>query len=147
MKVILLQDVKKLGKKRDIVEVSDGYARNFLLSKNLAVPYTKGSQQHVTNDIQKEKEEDALLFAEATQLKNTIESLELKFKLKHHQDKVFGSISSKMIYEALKANNIIVEKKKINLTHPLASLGYHYVEIDLYKKRVIAKVKVYVAAE
>lgn len=149
MKVILLSDVKKLGKKGEIVNVADGFARNSLIPKNLAVEATKRSLEVLDEQNQHAKEMDDQHVQEATQLKNKIEALTLEFKMKTGAGgKTFGSVSSKQIAELLqKKYDIVVDKRKFVDTEHITSLGVTYVRVDLYKNRVIAKIKVHVGEQ
>lgn len=147
MKVILLSDVKKVGKKGDIVEVADGYGRNFLIGKKLAVEATKksmeilGQQNAESAAAEKQKEKDA----EA--LKETLKKITLEFKVKSGKEgRVFGSVSTKQIVEQLmKVHNIKVDKRKVLDTGSISSLGYSDVRIDLYKNKVIGVIRVHVS--
>jgi len=135
MKVILLKDVRKQGKKDQIIDVSDGYANNFLIKNGLAVPATEVSKQRLAKELdQKQKEEEALI-KKCQELADDIKKIEISIKVKTgEQDKVFGTVSSKQICEELKKKNINIDKKKIILDHALDSLGTHNVIIDLHKK-------------
>ena len=105
MKVILLEDGKKQGKKGQIINVKDGYG-NYLITNKLAVLETKGSKKVLDMQNQKAKEEADKLLEECKELKKQIEKLTLTFKVKTgKQDQVFGSISTKQIVSKLKENN------------------------------------------
>lgn len=135
MKVILLQDVKKQGKKDDIIEVSDGYANNFLLKNKLAIPFTKGSKNVLDNQLEKRSNDEKALIAECEKIANQLKTKELFFQVKTGaQDRVFGTISSKQIQEELKKLGYNIDKKKIILSNPIDSLGTHNVTIELHKK-------------
>lgn len=143
MKVILNQDVKGQGKKGDLIEVSDGYARNFLLPKNLAIPATKeninvlkGQQESREYRQQKELEE-----AQETAKKISEISVVLKAKAGDN-GKLFGSITSKDVSEALTAqHHIKIDKKKFVLPDGIKSLGTTQVDIKIHPG-VLAKLKV-----
>ena len=143
MKVILLSDVKNVGKKGEVKEVSDGYARNFLIRNRLAVEATKGSLNVLDKQNQAAADLEAQKVAEAKVLKEEIEKLTLVFKVKVGKEgRVFGTVSTKQITEELlKRYKIKVEKRKFVDTDNLATLGYHNVKIELHKG-VIATVKV-----
>ena len=147
MRVILLQDVKKVGKKGQTVEVSDGFAANFLFPRKLAVKETKKSveileQQNEDARIAKEKAKE-----EAIRIKEQLEKITLEMKLKANNGKVFGSISFKQVEEALKSQfNIIIDRRKIITKDPINQLGYSRLEIELYKG-VIGIINVHVTEE
>lgn len=142
MRVILKQDVKKVGKKGQIVDVSDGYARNYLIARGLAVPETKKSLEI----LDKQKKEDAAMEAkkeaEARELAKELEKVTLTFRVNSGAEgKVFGSVSTKQITEALNRQGIKVDKRKILDTQPIQTLGVTKVRIELYRN-VIGTVNV-----
>ena len=146
MKVILLADVPKVGKKGEIKDVADGYARNYLLKRNLAVQESEGSKKV----LEKQKEEAAKLDAqrrkEAEELKKVIEATALEFKVKAKNGKVSGSVSTKQIEDELRKQDITIDKRKIKDNVPLNELGTYNVKVELYKD-VVANIKVILTEE
>lgn len=135
MKVILLQDVKKVGKKGQTIEVSDGYALNFLIPRRLAVKVSEKSVQ-----ILEKQNEDARIAMEnakkeAEVIKSKLQNITVEFTLKAGVNgKVFGSISLKQVEEELKAkHNVTIDKRKFITKGPIDSLGITKLEIELFK--------------
>lgn len=142
MKVILLTDVKKQGKKDQVIDVSDGYAQNFLINKGLAVPYNTQNKNKLERDLKTREEEEETLIKECELLKKKLENITIKFVAKTGKDgRMFGSISSKQISDELKTLGFEIDKKKIVSDHPIDSLGTHVVKVNLHKK-VVADLKV-----
>lgn len=145
MKVILLTDVKNVGKKGQVVEVSDSYARNVLIKKKQGLEATGKNM----NDLKLQKANDekvaAQNLADARVLAEQIEKSSIVLKVKVGEGgKLFGSISTKEIAEAVKEQlNLEVDKKKIQLTNPIKSTGEMDVPIKLHTK-VTARLKVHV---
>ena len=148
MKVILLADVKKLGKKDQTIEVSDGYAVNFLFPRHLAVQVTKKSVEVLENQQEARRENDAKMKAEAEQLAKKLDAITLVFKVKTGREgKLFGAISLKQVAEELqKQFSIEIDKRKFVDKGPLDELGFYHLGVELYKG-VIGKVHVQVAEE
>lgn len=143
MRVIFIKDLKNQGKKGEIKEVKDGYAKNFLIKNGYAIKETKESLKKLERDKQKQKELDSQKKAEALKIKQELESQTYKFTVKTgKEDKVFGSISVKQIKD--KINDLYhLDKTQINLENPIQTLGFHEVEINLYKDiKAIIKVEV-----
>ena len=135
MKVILLKDVKTKGKKDDIIDVSDGYANNYLIKNGLAVLYTKRSKEVLDNELTERKNKEDELIQELNKIKNKIENKEFIFKVKAGKDdKVFGTISSKQIAEELNKKGYNIDKKCIRIDNAIDSLGTHIVLVELHKK-------------
>lgn len=144
MKVILLQDVKKVGKKGEVVKVSDGYGQNFLIKNKLAVLETAGSKEVLDNQIAMQKKEDEKNKKQAQELAKQLETITVEFPLKSGKDgKTFGSVSTKMIVDELKQKyNIKIDKRKFIDAKPIAALGYARLKVELYRD-VIATINVH----
>ena len=146
MQVILLQDVKNVGKKNQTVNVSDGYANNFLLKNHLAVPVSKKSKE-----ILESQKENARI-AEENKKKLALEQVEqlkkitLEFSLSVGKDsKPFGSISTKQVAEELLAKyKIEIDKRKFLENPKMDALGFHTLKIELYKG-VVGEIKVHIS--
>lgn len=147
MKVILLQDVKKQGKKGQMIEVSDGYGRNFLIKTGLAklADNSAVNQLNAENKAKARHEAEELEKAKALKVKIEDEKTVVTIKAKSGNDgRLFGTIPSKQIAEELnKQFDLKIDKRKIHLEHNLASLGYHHVEVKLHHE-VTAKINVHV---
>ena len=135
MKVILLQDIKNVGKKDEIINSSDGYARNYLFPKKLAVEATKDNLNQLkarqdTAERKKEQEKE-----EAKQLAEKLKKITLSIQVKAGENgKIFGGVTAKEIAENLKEQqNIEIDKKKIIVKETIKALGNYSVEIKLYE--------------
>ena len=144
MKVILTQDVKKVGKKGDIVNVADGYGQNFLIKNKLAVLATEHGKEIVAHNKEQERLQDLENKKKAEELKETLENITLEFALSSGKDgKTFGSVSTKNVAEELlKTHDIKIDKRKFINARPIQDLGYINIKIELYKD-VIATIKVH----
>lgn len=144
MKVIFIKDVKGQGKKDEIKEVKDGYAKNFLIKLGYAVPANTNTMNKLNKDLENRKQKEDELIDECNKIKTKIEKEIIFFKVKTgKQDMMFGQISIKQIKEELSKLNYKVDKTQILLDHPITSLGTHSVEIELHKKvKAILKVQV-----
>ena len=134
MKVILLKDVKSQGKKDDIIDVSDGYARNFLFTKGLAIEATKKNLNDLNQKKAVEERNAALELEEAKKTAEELKKIEVTVKIKAGADgKAFGSVSSKEIAEAVKSQKgMEIDKKKIVLKDPIKALGNYNIEVKLH---------------
>ena len=146
MKVILLEDVKKVGKKGSIVEVSDGYGANFLIPRKLAVLATKTSLEIKKNQDDNKAKEEEIKKEKAIELKENIKDLVLELKAGIGKEgKLFGAISSKEIVEEYKKQfNVELDKRKFINFNPITALGYVKIEVELYKD-VIGVITVHVS--
>ena len=134
MKVIFIKDLKNQGKKGEIKEVKDGYAQNFLIKNGYAVKETKESLKILDRDNKKAEELDKENREQAKKIKKELESKSYKFQVKTGKgDKVFGSVSVKQIKEKLD-EKYKIDKKQIIIKNPIHSLGFHEVDINLYKE-------------
>lgn len=144
MKVILTQDVKKVGKKGEIVNVADGYGQNFLIKNKMAVLATQYGKEIVAQNKEQARLQDLENKKNAEELKVVLEKLVLEFTLKAGKDgRTFGSISTKnVVEELLKKYDIKVDKRKFIDARPIQALGYTNLKIELYKD-VIATIRVH----
>lgn len=141
MQVIFIKDLKGQGKKDEIKEVKDGYAENFLIKKGYAVVLNETNLAKLKREQNNNQRQDAEKRSLAEKQKEEIEKHIFTFKVKTGaQDRVFGSVSSKQIKESLDKKGYNIDKRQIKLENNLTTLGYHTVEIELYKN-VIAKLK------
>lgn len=135
MKVILLKDVKSQGRKDDIINVSDGYANNYLIKNKLAVAYTDTSKKILDKQIQIRNDEEAKIVANLTEIKNKLNDKIIEFRVKTGKDdRVFGTVSSKQISDKINELGYDIDKKCILIDTPLSSLGTYKVKIKLHKK-------------
>ena len=148
MKVILTQDVKGVGKKDQILEVNDGYARNFLIPKKLGAQASTANlallkSKQDSRDFKKQEEKK-----EAEQIKEKLEKIRLDIKVKSGENgKIFGGVTSKEISDVLKDKySINIDKKKIELKETIKIVGITTVDIKLFEG-IIGKVKVNVIPE
>lgn len=146
MKIILLQDVKNVGKKDEIVDVADGYGRNFLVNKKLGVEVTKHSMNVLNRQKEEAAEEEKQKELDAIAIKEKLSTITLEFTVKSGAGgRVFGSVSGKQIIEQLnKKHQIFLDKRKLVDKDAISSLGFSHVKIDLYKNKVIGEIKIHV---
>ncbi len=142
MKVILKEDIERVGKRGEIVNVSDGYARNYLIPKKLAVPATPSNLKAFQNEEKLRKMKADREKTKAEKLANKIKNISITIAVKTGEDdKLFGAVSSVDILSALKEKGIELQKGMIRMEESIRSLGTHYVPIKLHPE-VEAKLKV-----
>jgi large subunit ribosomal protein L9 len=148
MKVILTQDIKSVGKKGQIIDASDGYARNFLLPKKMAVIADNSNLNALKTKQEANKYKRDMSKASAEELAGKMKDFELIFKIKAGDNgKTFGSITSKDIAEKLNEKYFVeVDKKKIGLNDAIKSLGTYMIDIKLFEG-ITGKLKVSVISE
>ena len=148
MQVILLEDVKTLGKKGQIVKVSDGYATNFVLPKKLGVEATPKNLNDLKVQQKRDEKAAAELLAQAQEFGKKVESVTVKVSMKGGEGgKVFGSVSSKEIATAAKQQfGFDIDKKKLQLAEPIKSFGVFEVPEKLHPQ-VTSKLKVSVTEQ
>ena len=144
MEVIFIKDLKNQGKKGEIKNVKDGYAENFLIKKGYAVIKTKESLAKLQCEQRNKAAQDAENKKTAESLKKELDNVVIDFKVKTGEgDKVFGSISVKQIKDELQNKGFKIDKSQIEIVNPIASLGFHNVNIKLYPS-ITATIKVHV---
>jgi large subunit ribosomal protein L9 len=147
MKLILLSDVKALGKKGEVVDVAEGYARNFLLPRNLATEASKGALTMLDEQHKARKKREAQQVAETKELATLLESKPVPVRAKAGGNgKLFGTVTNADIADAIvQSFSVSVDKHKIEVKNPIKALGSYPVEIRL-GKNIVAKTTVSVVA-
>ena len=147
MEVILREDVEKLGTRGQLVKVSPGYARNFLLPKRLAVTATESNKKIVEQERQAHLRKEAKLAADASDLAKMMAAVTVTISQKAGEnDQLFGSVTSKDIAESLEKQGYTIERRKIVLDEPIRSLGDFKVPLRLHRD-VTAEITVQVVKE
>lgn len=146
MQIILLQDVKALGKKGELVNVSDGYARNFILPKKVGLEANAKNLNDLKLQKAAEEKKQKEILEEAKALAKDLESKTLELKIKTGEGgRTFGSISSKEIAQELKTQySLDIDKKKLQINDPIKTIGTHTVPVKLHPQ-VTAELKVKVS--
>jgi large subunit ribosomal protein L9 len=133
MKVLLKDDVKDVGKRGDVVMVKDGFARNYLLPRNLALEVTPGNMKIIEEERQAQRRREAKEKSEAQGLSERISAVSCVIPVKvGEEDKMYGAITSQHIAEALEKEGIKISKKNIELESPIKTLGVYEVPIRLH---------------
>jgi len=144
MEVILKQDVNRLGKAGSIINVKDGFARNFLIPNGLAVPKSKSNLQKFEQEKQRKSLESERAKKEAEEIKNKLSALSITIPvLTQEEDKIFGSISAVDVERCLKEEGLDIDKNLIIMDEPIKSLGIYEIPIKLHPE-IEAKVKVWI---
>lgn len=147
MKVILQAEVENLGSPGQVVEVADGYARNYLIPRGLVVEATKSNLKKLEEEKRKSELREKHQLEEAQQLIHKIEGLTLQLLRKAGEDnKLFGSVTTQDLAEALNQQGIDIDKRKIELAEPIKSLGEFLVPIRL-REEITTNLKVLVTGE
>jgi large subunit ribosomal protein L9 len=147
MDLILREDIDKLGNRGDLVKVADGYARNYLLPKRLAVPATDSNKKIVEQERQGHLRREVKLVGEAQDLATLMSGVTVTIAQKAGEmDQLFGSVTSKDIAEALEKQDYHIDRRKIQLAEPIRQLGEYKVPVRLHRD-VTAEVLVHVVKE
>jgi large subunit ribosomal protein L9 len=146
IEVILKEHVEHLGRRGEVVKVADGYARNFLLPRQLALAVTTENKRQIGREKTKAEARDAEELTQAQALQTRLEAVEVVIgrRVGEH-DTLYGSVTTSDVAEALAAKGLTVDRRKIQLTDPLKTLGEHLVPVKLHRD-VVANVKVKVEA-
>ena len=135
MEVILREDIETLGHRGALVKVADGYARNYLLPKRLAVSATEANKKIVAQEREAWLRKEAKLKVDAEDLGKLIGNVTLTFKQKvGENDHLFGSVTAKDIAEALEKQNFQIDRRKVHLEEPIKTLGEHKVTLKLHRE-------------
>jgi len=147
MKVILRKDQDKLGQVGAVVEVKDGYARNYLIPKGIAYPASDGSMRALTEEKKQAERRSTKELKGSEKLATELEKLSITIKMKVGEDeKLFGSVTSQMIADAVKEQGFDIDKRIIEIAEPIKALGIYNVDVKLHQN-VTGKVKVWVVRE
>lgn len=147
MKVILRKNFDQLGKVGDVVNVKDGYARNYLIPRQIAYQATAGNIRALEEEKKQIQKREAKEFEEAQKLAAELENVSVSIPVKvGEEDKIFGTVTSQMIVDALKEKGFEIDKRKVEITEQIKSLGIYTVAIKLHTN-VTASVKTWVVRE
>ncbi len=147
MEVVLMKDYEKLGKALDVITIKDGYARNYLIPKGIAVPATEGNKKRVAEAKRLAEIREKKKIEESQVLASKIEQVPCTIPVKvGEEDRIYGSVSSQEIADFLKKEGFEIEKRQVELDEPIKQLGVYNVNINIYKN-VSARLKVWVVKE
>ena len=147
MKIILRKEMEKLGGIGTVVEVKDGYARNYLIPKGLAYPATEGNMRALAEEKKQAEQRQIKERKSGEKLATELEKVSITLQMKvGEEDKLFGSVTGQMIADALKEKGFEIDKRHIDLEEPIKSLGIYNVNIKL-SQGVTGKVKLWVVRE
>lgn len=147
MKVILRKNFDQLGKVGEIVNVKDGYARNFLIPRGVAYQATQGNIRALEEEKKQIQKRETKELEEAQKLAAEMEKVSVTIPVKvGEEEKIFGTVTSQMIVDSLKEKGFEVDKRKVEITEPIKSLGIYSVVVKLHSN-VTATVKTWVVRE
>jgi large subunit ribosomal protein L9 len=147
MKVILIEDIEKLGKANEVVEVKDGFARNYLIPQRKAIPATPQNLLRLEEQNKRRQREQEKAKQEAIELARSLDGLSVNVSVRvHDEDKLYGSVTAEEISEALKQEGFDIDKKCIILEEPIKRLGVFDCVVRLHPE-VEAKIRVWVVKE
>jgi large subunit ribosomal protein L9 len=144
MKIILKEDLESLGKCGEVIQVKDGYARNYLFPKNLAIPATKGNLSSIEEITRQKKFRDEKKKKGEEKLKYDLEKISITAEVKvGEEDRVFGSVTSQDIALLLKEQGFEIDKRRIDLEEPIRALGVYTVPVKIHGD-IVANLKIWV---
>ena len=144
MKVILIKDVEKLGQIGDEIEIKDGYARNYLIPRKVAIESTKGAVKILEQKRKERARRELLLKEEMQVVAEKIAGISCTISMEAgEEEKLFGAVTTEMIAEALAAEGAEIDKKKIDLAEPIKALGVYTIDVKLHPE-VKAQARVWV---
>ncbi len=144
MKIILKEDLKDLGKCGEVIQVKDGYARNYLFPKNLAIPATKGNLRSINEVTRQKKIRDDKKIKGDEKLKADLEKISITAEVRvGEEDRIFGSVTSQDIAGLLKEKGFEVDKRKIELDEPIKALGVYTIPVKIHGE-LVANLKLWV---
>lgn len=147
MKIILRQNFEKLGKIGEIIDVKDGYARNYLIPRKIAFLASEGNLRALEEEKKQHVSQQTKTLQHAKKMAAEFEKVSITLKVKVGEDeKLFGSVTSQMIADALVEKGITVDKRIIELEEPIKALGIYTINVKLHQE-VMGKVKVWVVRE